>query len=52
MAKAAITEQYLTNIADGIRTKTGMSSTTYYPAQMAPAILTISGRGGIILLEQ
>ncbi len=32
MTKAEITEQYLNDIADGIRTKTGMSSTTYYPA--------------------
>ena len=48
MAKAAITEQYLNDVADAIRTKTGMSSATYYPAQMAPAILTISGSGGII----
>ena len=48
MAKAAITEQYLSDIADAIRTKTGMSSATYYPAQMAPAILTIRDSGGII----
>lgn len=47
MAKVAITEQYLTNIADAIRTKTGMSTATYYPSEMAPAILTISGSGGI-----
>ncbi len=47
MTKAAITEQYLTDIADAIRTKTGMSSATYYPSQMAPAVLTISGSGGI-----
>ena len=46
MAKVAITEQYLTDIADAIRTKTGLSS-TYYPSEMAPAILTISGSGGI-----
>ena len=48
MAKAAITEQYLSDIADAIRTKTGMSSATYYPTQMTLAILTISGSGGII----
>lgn len=47
MAKVAITEQYLTDIADAIRTKTGQSTATYYPSQMAPAILTISGSGGI-----
>ena len=47
MAKVAITEQYLTDIADAIRTKTGMSSATYLPSQMAPAIMTISGSGGI-----
>ena len=46
MAKVAITEQYLTDIADAIRTKTGLSN-TFYPADMAPAILTISGSGGI-----
>lgn len=46
MAKVAITEQYLTDIADAIRSKTGLS-TTYYPSEMAPAILTISGSGGI-----
>ena len=46
MAKVAITEQYLTDIADAIRTKTN-SETTYYPSQMASAILTISGSGGI-----
>ena len=46
MAKVAITEQYLTDIADAIRTKTGLSN-LYYPAEMAPAILTISGSGGI-----
>ena len=47
MAKVAITEQYLTDIADAIRSKTGMSSATYYPSEMAPAIMTISGSGGI-----
>lgn len=46
MAKVAITEQYLTDIADAIRTKTGLTN-LYYPAEMAPAILTISGSGGI-----
>lgn len=47
MAKVAITEQYLIDIADAIRTKTGMSSAAYYPSEMASAILTISGSGGI-----
>lgn len=46
MPKVAITEQYLEDIADAIREKTGLSS-TYYPSEMAPAILTISGGGGI-----
>ena len=47
MAKVAITEQYLQNIADAIRSKTGVSSVTYYPSEMADAILTISSSGGI-----
>ena len=47
MAKVAITEQYLTDIADAIRSKTGMSSATYFPSEMADAIMTISGSGGI-----
>ena len=47
MAKVAITEQYLTDIADAIRSKTGMSSATYLPSQMADAIMSISGGGGI-----
>lgn len=47
MAKVAITEQYLEDIADAIRVKTGLSD-TYYPAEMAEAILSISGSGGII----
>ena len=47
MAKVAITEQYLEDIADAIREKTGLSD-TFYPSEMAPAILTISGSGGII----
>lgn len=46
MAKVAITEDYLVNIANAIRTKTGLTN-TYYPSQMADAILTISGGGGI-----
>ena len=47
MAKVAITESYLEDIADAIRSKTGMSEETYYPSQMASAIMTISGSGGI-----
>lgn len=46
MAKVAITEDYLQDIADAIRQKTGLSS-TYYPSEMAQAILSISGSGGI-----
>ena len=47
MTKVAITESYLEDIADAIRSKTGMSSATYYPYEMANAIMTISGGGGI-----
>ena len=47
MAKVAITEQYLEDIADAIRSKTGLSN-TYLPSEMAEAILTISGGGGIV----
>ena len=47
MAKVAITEQYLQDIADAIRTKTGLSD-DYYPSGMATAILSISGGGGIV----
>lgn len=47
MAKVAITESYLEDIADAIRSKTGLS-TTYRPSEMAAAILTISGGGGIV----
>ena len=45
MAKVAITEQHLEDIADAIREKTGLSTSTFKPAEMAPAILTISGGG-------
>ena len=44
MAKVAITEQYLTDIADAIRAKKGISD-TYYPSEMAAAISTIGGGG-------
>ena len=47
MTKVAITESYLEDIADAIRSKTGVSSATYYPSEMADAIMTISGGGGI-----
>lgn len=47
MSKVAITEQYLEDIADAIRSKTGLSSDTFRPSEMAPAIMTISGGGGI-----
>lgn len=46
MAKVAITESYLQDIADAIREKTGLTN-LYYPSQMASAIMTISGSGGI-----
>ena len=45
MAKVIVTEQYLTDIADAIREKLGVT-TTYTPAQMAGAIETITGGGG------
>ena len=47
MSRVAITEQYLTDIADAIREKTGLA-TTYKPSEMADAISSISGGGGII----
>ena len=48
MAKVLVTEQYLTDIADAIRAKLGVSD-TYTPAQMAGAIATISG--GTVLVD-
>lgn len=45
MAKVAVTEQYLTNIANAIRGKNG-SSDTYTPAEMATAITNIPTGGG------
>lgn len=46
MAKVAITESYLTDIADAIRSKTS-STETYKPSEMASAISEISGGGSI-----
>lgn len=45
MAKVAVTETYLTDIADAIRQKTG-SVDTYKPSEMAGAILDIPSGGG------
>lgn len=45
MALTAITEQYLTDIADSIRAKLGVT-TTYKPSEMAAAIDSITGGGG------
>lgn len=47
MSKVAITEQYLSDIADAIRSKTGASS-SYKPSEMADAVSHISGGGGIV----
>ena len=47
MSKVAITEQYLSDIADAIRSKTG-ASLSYKPSEMADAVSHISGGGGII----
>lgn len=48
MAKVLISDQYLTQIGDAIRSKNG-SSDTYTPAEMAPAIAAISGGSAPIL---
>ena len=45
MAKVLVNESSLSSIADAIREKLGVS-TTYTPAQMGPAIETITGGGG------
>lgn len=47
MAKVAVTESHLEDIADAIRAKTGLS-TTYKPSEMAAAISAIPSGGGII----
>lgn len=44
MTKVAVTETYLTGIADAIRQQTG-STDTYKPSEMANAILDINGGG-------
>ena len=46
MAKVLVSDQYLNDIADAIRTKLEVS-TTYTPAHMASAILSISTGGGV-----
>ena len=48
MAKVLISDQYLTQIGEAIRSKNG-SSDTYTPAEMAPAIAAISGGSAPIL---
>lgn len=45
MAKVLITESYLTDIANAIRSKNG-STTQYKPSEMASAILAITTSGG------
>lgn len=48
MSKVLVTDTYLTNIANAIREKLGVT-TTYTPAQMGPAIETITG--GTVLVD-
>lgn len=50
MSKVLVTDTYLTSIADAIREKLGVSD-TYTPAQMGPAIETITGGGGTSLVD-
>lgn len=50
MAKVIVTEQYLSDIADAIRAKLGVSD-TYTPAQMGPAIESISGEGEEVIFD-
>lgn len=47
MPKVLVTDTYLTDIADAIREKLGVT-TTYMPSQMGPAIETITGGGGVV----
>lgn len=46
--KVLVTEQYLTDIADAIRSKTN-SNSSFTPAQMANAISSISGSAPLVL---
>ena len=50
MARGIITTQYLSDIADAIRAKLGVSD-TYTPAQMAGAISSISGEGEEVIYD-
>lgn len=50
MSKALITESYLEDIADSIRTKLGVQ-TQYLPSEMSAAIDSISGGGGGIITQ-
>lgn len=50
MVKGLITEQYLKDIGDAIREKTGENS-VYYPSEMADKILSIQTGGGGLDLE-
>ena len=46
MSKVLVTESYLEDIADSIRSQLGVAD-TYKPSQMASAIASISGCGGV-----
>lgn len=50
MAQVLITEQYLTDIADAIRSKLGVSD-TYLPSEMSDAIVSISGGSASELVD-
>lgn len=50
MTKVLVTESHLIDIADAIREKLGVSD-TYTPAEMGPAIETISGGGTVQAAE-
>ena len=51
MSKVLVTESYLEDIAEAIRTKTG-GTDTYTPGEMAAGVLSIPAGGGGGLLEQ
>lgn len=51
MSKALITEGYLTDIADAIRSKKGVT-TQFTPAEMKSAILSIPTGGGATLISK